>query len=371
MKAAVLVVLLAAAAVSLFYGIRNAFHLSNDLQWSGVVLLHQHLDPFQVYLDGDPAHQLKQWQIPNYLHEMYILELPLGSLSFADASRVWAFINLGFTALSVFLLIRFYRLPHYYAALFACAVLCSTGFRNSLGNGQQSLFALAAFVVTMCLSSQWKRTVGLSGLYAKYSFAPVVLGYTLARGEFQIFASSLLLPLLGYVAFLYLIHWSHPLRLLIEPLLVSRTGITPGKADLMTLLEQQHLFPTGSIVATALPYALGLSLALLYGWFVVRSRLSREAAVAGVAAATLVCVKHVEYDLVLLIVPLAYFAGKRTIASIAPLAILSYLLYLDRWTHLDQRLPPQPARLVYFLLIAAVLFLIHKTDRRESSQLAE
>jgi hypothetical protein len=361
-KAVIVFLVGLAAAVSLVQGVRNALRASADLQWADVVLLVHHQDPYEVYLSGDPKHQLMQMQIPNYLHEMYVVELPLAWVSFPLAERIWVGVNLLLLAASLTMLVRIYGLTRNQTLLYIALVLCSTGFRNTIGLGQQSFFALFCFVVSLRAPSPFRRSLGLGGLYAKYSFAPAVVGYLLARREFRILVLSLLLPAAGYAILLACVGGHHPLHLLIEPFLVSRTGVGPGKADLMTLIEQY----SAGRAATLLAYALGLSLALFYGAFVHRSGLSAQAAMAGLAAATLVCVKHVEYDLLFLIMPLAFFLTRRGRSSVVALVILGYLFYVDRWIPVQKILTPQPARILYLVLIVSVVALIHIADRKES-----
>jgi hypothetical protein len=364
LKTVLLALLTLAAAISLVQGIRNASRMSADLQWTDVVLLVHHENPYAVYLSGDPKHQLMQWQIPNYLHEMYVVEMPLAWVSFPAAERIWIVVNLLLLAASLTLMIRIYGLTRNEALFYIALVLCSTGFRNTLGLGQQSFFALACFLVTLSATSPLRRSLGLGGLCAKYSFAPAVVGYLLARREFRVLLYSLSLPAIGYGILLACVHGQHPWQLLVEPFLVSRRGVGPGKADIMTFIEHCSAGPT----ATLLAYALGLALSLLYGWFVHRSKLSPPASAAGLAAATLICVKHVEYDLLFLIMPLAFFLKRRSARSFIALTILAYLFYVDRWIPLQKILHEQLARVLYFALIAGIVALVHMTDRAEAQR---
>jgi hypothetical protein len=86
---------------------------------------------------------------------------------------------------------------------------------------------------------------------------------------------------------------------------------------------------------------------------------------AGLAAATLVCVKHVEYDLLFLILPLAFFLTRRGRNSAVALAIMGYLFYVDRWIPVQKMLTPQPARILYLALIVSLVVLIHIADDAE------
>jgi len=365
-KAVIFVLLGLAAAVSLVQGVRNALGPNADFQWTDVVLLTHHENPFEVYLSGDPERKLMHGQIPNYLHEMYVVELPLAWVSFPTAERIWIVVNLLLLAASLAILVRIYGLTHNQTLLYIALVLCCTGFRNTLGLGQQSFFALFCFVISLGSMSRLRSSLGLGGLYAKYSFAPAVVGYLLARREFRILLLSLLIPAAGYIILLACVGGHHPLRLLFEPFLVSRHGVGDGKADLMTLIEQA----SAGRAATLLAYGLGLTLAVFYGAFVHRCDLSPQAAMAALAAATLVCVKHVEYDLLFLILPLAFFLTRRGVRSAIALSILGYLLYVDRWIPVQRILTPQPARILYLVLIVSVAVLIHIVDRADSRRIS-
>ena len=359
-KRLVLAILLIAALVSLAQGLHNAYRFSNDLQWSGTRLLVNHTDPYRTYLAGDPSHSLMRWQIPNYLHELYIFELPLGYVSFPVASCIWAIANLVFMALSFVILIRFYGLSHFAAVTFVLLVLCSTAFRNSIGNGQQDVLATLSFIAVICLASPFGRAAGMSGVLAKYNFAPVILGYLLAKKELSLLLASLVIPAIGYLIFLWFIYFQHPLHVAFEPFLVSRSGITPGKADLMTAIEQIPFSSPG--VTRMVSYSIGLLAAVAYGIFISMSRLSPQAAAASMAAATLVTVKHVEYDLLLMIVPLAYLITKRTYPALFGLLLIGELFYVDRWLPGTSYLSGSSLRLIYMSMIALVIVSIHYTD---------
>ena len=358
-KRVALAVLFIAALVS------HAYRFSNDLQWSGTRLLVNHTDPYETYLAGDPSHSLMRWQIPNYLHELYIFELPLGYVSFPVASCIWAAVNLVFLSITFVILIRFYKLSQLTAVAFTLLVLCSTAFRNSLGNGQQDILATLSFAAVVCLAAPKQRCFGISGTLAKYNFAPVVLGYLFAEKQLWLILASLVIPAAGYLIFLWFIHFQQPLHVAFEPFLVSRSGITPGKADLMTAIEQLP-FSSPSITRM-MAYAIGMFSAVGYGVLVSRSRLSPQAAAASMAAATLVTVKHVDYDLLLMIVPFAYLITKRTYASFVSLLVIGELFYVDRWLPEISYLSSFGLRLIYMLKIVGVIASIHYTDRHPAN----
>src|ERR1700722_8764660 len=133
------------AAVSLYAGVRNSLSRSQDFQWSGTHLAPQHIDPYSQFLSHDPEHRILLSQVPNYLHELYILLLPLGSLGFSHAKPVWAVLNCLFAVLITQLLRQLYNLPRAETILLLLLLFCSTPFRIALGNGQQTLLELLFF----------------------------------------------------------------------------------------------------------------------------------------------------------------------------------------------------------------------------------
>jgi hypothetical protein len=82
-------ILAAPAAVSLAVGVRNVLRRSQDMHWSGSHLLGERIDPYLQFLHHDPEHRLPVSQVPNYLHELYLVMLPLGLLPFGAARALW------------------------------------------------------------------------------------------------------------------------------------------------------------------------------------------------------------------------------------------------------------------------------------------
>lgn len=56
------------ALISAADGVRNSILHSLDFQWSPARLLTRHIDPWTIYLAGDPGHRILLNQVPNYLH---------------------------------------------------------------------------------------------------------------------------------------------------------------------------------------------------------------------------------------------------------------------------------------------------------------
>ncbi|MHB8303710.1 MAG: hypothetical protein ACYDC6_12855 [Acidobacteriaceae bacterium] len=70
----------------------------------------EHVDPWLTYLSGDPQHRAEMFQVPNYLHELYVLLLPFGYLSFTHAKLIWTAVNLALVSISCACIVRLYEL---------------------------------------------------------------------------------------------------------------------------------------------------------------------------------------------------------------------------------------------------------------------
>jgi Glycosyltransferase family 87 len=293
------------AAISLYAGLRNALSRSQDFQWSGAHLTLQHIDPYSQFLRHDPGHRIVLSQVPNYLHELYILLLPLGALSFSQAKPVWAVLNCLFAVLIAFVLRRIYDLQRAQALLILLLLFSSTPFRIVMGNGQQSVLELLIFCLIFYFARPAGQGIALGLSYSKYSFSPVVFLYLFFRRQFRVLAISLALPLLGLFAMGLLVHGSL-LPLSTEPLTVSRADTINGLGNLMTIIQIAtrnvlSLAPTQKIMAAA---ALLASVTFAFA-------LSRQQKIcpprdaAALAVATLMFFPHRTYDYVFLAIPLA------------------------------------------------------------------
>ena len=363
------------ALLSLFIGARNAVARSSDFQWSGAHLALHHIDPYRQFLLHDPQHLILLSQVPNYLHEIYLLLLPLGALSFDIAKPLWAILNLVFAVLSTLLLGHLYRLDRATTVLLTLLLFASTPFRIVLGNGQQSLLELLFFCLIFSASTWLGRGLSLGLSYFKYSFSPVVFLYFAFRGKYRTLAVSLIPPLIGFFALWSLVH-GRPLTLLTEPLAVNRSGVTSGLGDLMSLIftaTSQRFSPD---TVRRLMYAPALLLAAACAFWLARRPSApglRRQDFAPIAVANLLLFTHLTYDFVFLVVPLAaclapscpavedvthdlrFFNARRAIT----LTIIALLWYAIRIAPSPNKpLPLFLLELTVFLLLATLLLLL-------------
>jgi hypothetical protein len=316
------------AAVSILQGVRNGAQRSFDFQWSGAHLFAMRVDPFLEELQHDPAHAILLRQVPNYLHELYVLLWPLGLLTAQQAAMVWVGLNLCFAVMAVMVLGRLYELGGERTVLLGLLFAMSTPFRMVLGNGQQSLLEVLLLVAAVGCAFQWTRrasdlgwlALGLS--YFKYSFSPIVVCWLVLKGRGRLVLLSLIPPVVGWLFFSAWLHRS-PGATALEPVMVSRIGVTAGDADLASLLPM--VIAHSATVALAL--CLVLSGVLAYG--IARRQPAPLEAFATVAVADLALLPHLTYDYVLLAVPAALLLqrGRRPGWQPAVAAIAIFILW--------------------------------------------
>ncbi len=308
------------ALFSVAEGLRNATHRSLDLQWSPERLLARHIDPWAVYLAGDRGHHILLNQVPNYLHEVYALLLPLGWLSFAQARIIWALCSLALLVLSCACIARLYELPPRQTWLLIVLFFLGTPARVVLGNGQLTALVLATLALWAVTASARTRGLLLGLGYAKYSVAPPLAFFLLLRRRWRLLAYSALPPLTG-LGFVFLWLRTTPLRvLLLEPFRTASNNVSPGLANIMAVAEIAlrhpplfHAVPDSFYLAQRsfwvdlTPYLCAVALAVvLASYFFARdAQADGRVLLACLAAASLLCFKHQVYDFLLLAFALA------------------------------------------------------------------
>ncbi|HMH13318.1 MAG TPA: glycosyltransferase 87 family protein [Edaphobacter sp.] len=350
------------AVLSVYAGIRNSLSRSQDFQWSGAHLALQHVDPYSQFLRHDPEHSIQLSQVPNYLHELYILLLPLGSLSFSHAKPLWAILNCLFAILIALILRRIYDLPHSQALLLLLLLFAGTPFRIVLGNGQQSLLELLLFCLIFYFARPTGQGIALGLSYSKYSFSPVVFFYLFFCRRFRVLAISLALPLLGLLAMGLLVHGSL-LTLSTEPLAVSRTDTINGLGNLMTIIQIAcrnvlSVPLTQKIMAAA---ALLASVAFTFALARQQEIYPRRDA-AALAVATLMFFPHRTYDYVFLAIPLAAALATPLLRTKAYILTTVALLWFGIKL-IPTSLPPGMQlieQMTVFLLLSGILMLVSR-----------
>ena len=336
---AALVVGAIASLISIAAAIRKTILYGLDFQWSDVRLLLQHRDPWAVYLSGDPRHEILLNQVPNFLHELYVLLLPFGYLPFGEAKLIWAGYNLLFVAVLVRCVARLYELDKRRSWLLAFLVLTSTPLRVTVENGQYDALALMCIALWAVVGSEWGRGLLLGLAYEKYSMPPVLFLFLLLRKRWKVLLYSVLPPLAG---FLLLHAWlPTPWRtLLLEPFRTALHGgnVSGGIANIMAVTEKLLQHPAHPPTWTAaLPYVSGIALACaIAGYFARRAmRLDGRILLACLMAASLACFKHQIYDFLALAFCLAIaLKAEPGRARNVVFGVTAYFWYVERILHI-------------------------------------
>ena len=354
-------VLGALATASFGAGFRNAIRSSSDFQWSGAHLLAHRVDPYRVMLQGNPNHQLLMNQVPNYLHEFYVLLLPLGMMSFGAAKYVWAALNTCFAVTALAMLASIYELSISKAVLLGLLLVISTPFRIAIGTGQNCLLELT--LLTFALRSPRRSGLALGLSYFKYSFSPIFFFYALWRRAWRQLAISMAVAVAGLVTF-WLIVGGRFIEVVEEPFRVSRYGTAIADADLVSLTTLLH--PAWKPVSIAI----GILVSGVLAWAIVRLQRPLKSAAAALATACLTLLPHGTYDFVMLVVPAALLMSvpKRGARVWIGAGCIAALWYLFKF------LPLTEASRVFWLLVRMALLggvFMTVLDRPERSSQAE
>lgn len=356
---------------SLLLGLHRAFTDSRDLQWGGAYLLRHGIDPWSEAIHGYPHHLPIEISPPNYLHHLYVLLLPFSLLPRPAAAVAWGCLNVVLSIATVYLLRRLYELPPLYATALLFLLWMSSPFRVTMACGQMGLVELFCFTLAFSALSAPARGLAFGLSLAKYSFAPPTFLFFLLRRRLVLLTASLAVALAGLLAARAIV--STPiLRLATEPLTLAGAKVWPGVADLMTLLEALLTPPLGLPSAQHVAYAVALLGSLAFALLLARFRLSHGEQLALLSLGSLFLFKHLIYDYVFLLPPLALAisaAGRRLrYPTLFGIALFWYAAsLLNRSTNLDTGAVVLPRLALNVLLAAALLTWTTATLLRDRS----
>lgn len=322
-----------ASIASIIQGCIKSQHYSQDMQWSGASLLWRGINPFEVWLSGNANHEIILLQVPNYLHMLYFILLPLGSLDFSTAKVAWLIVNLICTALILLLVAKELHFSKEKTLLLSCLFLMSTPFRNALDHGQLSIVVLLCYMLSMLSDGKIAKGIASAIAITKYSFAPpLILGLSCNRHYISV-SIAVMLNLLAVIIFCYLFKIGF-IDGLILPLKVSTLGVRLGSADIMSIFELK--FGRGNPIN----YIVSLLFCVpVFFFFVKTTRRDRLSDLAFLSVLSLASFKHLSYDFVFLMpLLLAAFNGALSRPPIVygvifwfwfGLKILNYFIRID------------------------------------------
>ena len=365
-----LALLLLAAFPSLLVGIRRALIDSRDLQWGGALLLRDHIDPWAEAIHGYP-HHLTFFSPPNYLHHLYVLLLPLSLLSVHTAAALWCVLNVALSIGCVLLLRRQLALPLQQTVALLCLLWMSSPFRVTMASGQMSLVELFCLIAAFSAFSTPVRGLAFGLSLAKYSFSPPTALFFLLRRRFALLATALAVAITG----LLITHTLVPTpigTLATEPLALAGRAVWPGVADLMTLVEAILTGPLPKSTAQHIAYAVSLLASLAFALLLRTRHLSRGTQLALLSGVSLFLFKHLIYDYVFLLPPLAlaFSAEGRRLRypTLAGVALFWYAAgFLNRSTNLDTGAVVLWRLILNAILLAALLLWLSRRTLRPAS----
>jgi hypothetical protein len=316
------------ALVSVGQGFLNAINNSQDLQWSPAKLLAGGVNPYTVALAGNPDNSLILYQVPPYLHLLYVVILPIGLLPFRVAAACWAAASILLSLVAVLILCRRFKLGQAGSLVLLFLFLCGTPFRNAVGNGQTSLLLLAAMIFFWFGRERGGAGAWLSITSVKYSFAPPVWLWLVLERRFKPLLLCFALLVLGWLLFSLVAH-SPPSLTLFQPLQVAKKySVGGGIGDVMTVARL--LQPDEPLLGSA---SLGDICGMLMGVAAVlwlwrrRPALSEERILAALCCICLLAFRHLGYDYVFLLPALAAGLAARGIDKWIILGVTGYFWF--------------------------------------------
>lgn len=359
LKAALLMLLLLAASLSIYQGFKNALKYSQDFQWSPSVIFWQGEDPYLESLLGNKSGRIILSQAPNYFHHFYIMLWPLAQMDFEGAKIAWFSLNIMLASLALLVLKKHASLGWLEFMLLSALFFMSTPFRNCLGNGQASIFVL--FSLLMFWFSKGPFNGGwLAAGIVKYSFAPVFVIHSAMKKEIAVIVA------MGLISASILFFGFHTnnfsMNLPIEPLLVATIKTSPGAADLMTLMRYD--------LGLSFPLVAAISMSLAFSVALFLKNADKDLwSFSIISIASLLLFQHLGYDYVFLLPAfvLLFSKSRQQLSRYSIAAVSVTILFFFFWTKIDaifHLMTDFITRLVGASLLALSLFVLVRDHRR-------
>ncbi|MEM7129378.1 MAG: glycosyltransferase family 87 protein [Chloroflexota bacterium] len=294
------------------YGNTSLSDGSIDFQWSPSRVLLQGTDPFKLFLELDAQGLSKSPESPfilaqraSYPASSLIFLWPYAFFEWSVAKILWLITNLLSGIAIIIGVIRLAKLQSQ-EQIFWLAALFVTGlpFRHTIGNGQHGLFCLAFFIWAVIWAERNRMVAGLllAISWVKYTITmPLALFFLTSRRRFSVLIITGLIHV-GLTLFASFWVSSSVVDILLDPLRVASTnnqGV--GDLDLFSVVERLGYSTAGwPVVLSLLVFLATVVVALrtqTYNDFLLLVVLS---------LVVYILPRHKQYDLVVLVLPLAY-----------------------------------------------------------------
>ena len=325
------------AIVSIYEGIANGLVWSQDFQYDAATALRSGYDPYDMslsfdeeslpdvpclkgfyeYYDGlGTPQRMEANQFPSLL---YIL-VPYTLMPYNAARVMWVMTNIICTAVIIWLLKKTFmvQVDERLYPVFMMLMLAGTPWRNQMGVGQHTLFAVAFFLLAVFVAEGGKQeeqeetkpaliTPGdvaagllLSLSYLKYTVTAPLALYFIYKRKWKAFLISLVphILLTGVAAAVLKKPYTD---MIIKPLKVASALAGEGSIDIGALTKGS---PAGLFVtATVMLFLLGMAFLMPKG--------NDELFISLAALLSLVMTYHRTYDFFIMIIVFGYFATGR------------------------------------------------------------
>ncbi|MCR5023067.1 MAG: DUF2029 domain-containing protein [Lachnospiraceae bacterium] len=253
-KTALFTVFILLAAVSVVQGVKNALLFSQDFQYDAALALRSGINPYEESLHPTGALEsgatadfyaffeekgIPQKMEANQFPSLLMLLFPMTFLPYGISRVLWLFLNLLFTALSIFLLRKTFlkEMDRDIFILLMLLMIAGTPWRNQVGVGQHTLFSLFFFLLAVYLSEKDIRIcsgLSLSVSYFKYTLTAPLAVYFIYKKRYREFVISLIPHVVGTFAAAVMLKTSF-IDMIREPLEVSKALAGEGSIDIGAL----------------------------------------------------------------------------------------------------------------------------------------
>ena len=337
------------AVVSVYEGICNALEMSQDFQYDAACALINGYDPYDLSLDfskdripdieglkqfygyfegmGTPQ-KMEANQFPSLL---YILT-PYALMPYIPARILWLITNLLCTGVIIGLLRNKFmsRVDERLYPVFMMLMLAGTPWRNQLGVGQHTLFAVACFILAVTVAENGREEKSAAGTvaaglllslsYLKYTVTAPLALYFIYRRRWKEFVISLIphILLTGVAAY----ELGEPYTdMLTKPLKVASALTGEGSIDVGALTQGASW--TVAITGIIMLFIFIAALLLPEG--------KDELFISTAALLALVMTYHRTYDFFIMIIVFGYFAtGRMRVAEIVYLITTFAIFFVLR-----------------------------------------
>lgn len=309
----ILMLLVVMALVSVVQGVKNAINISTDFQYDSSKVFSMRINPYDETLNPQEVNtdpqlvdlknhydRLEANQFPSLL----AILLPFVVFSPSAVKIVWAVVNVIMTAIMIVFTKKLFlrQLDNKLFLALCCLMLAGLGWRNNIGMGQHTIFAMAFFLLSVWLSEKNKTvlsSIALAISFFKYTITVPLALYFVYRKKYK----ELIISVAAHVVLTVLSAWwldDSIFNMIIKPLKISSWLGDEGYIDFGVILKPIN-FPT--MILTVIVMALCFAFAILlknnkdtkFDYFNILCYVS------------LIVVYHRAYDFFILIIPVGIY----------------------------------------------------------------